>query len=271
MPEEGSNVWFGAYADRFYLDRANKDSWLYRYSAATIGVNSGLLVPYLTTTGAFSLQGGNIADDVTVTAGKTIDGVDISAHAADIDAHQYDALMKVLTGASLLNDMIVFYSSVSPALATDRICATPFYLPRDMTFDQVVIMVKTADAGKNIRLGVYNDGTNLYPGTLAKDFGAVSVNATGVITTTITDDLSLTKGLYWKGSIAENTGADLYCSPIWLAVLGVSETNLTQVYVGYNKDSVSYGALPDPFTSGASKNVTPSAQIQYYLRPKSLD
>lgn len=42
MPKEGSNAWYRAYADRFYLDKANRDTYLYRQAATVLGLVGGL-------------------------------------------------------------------------------------------------------------------------------------------------------------------------------------------------------------------------------------
>jgi hypothetical protein len=45
MPKEGSNGFYRAYADRWYLDRANRDTYLERLAAGDIGVSGNLGLP----------------------------------------------------------------------------------------------------------------------------------------------------------------------------------------------------------------------------------
>lgn len=81
MPKEGSNAWYRAYADRFYLDKANRDLYLYRSSSSKLGLNSGLVIPAL----------------------ETLDGMDPSVHLTAIDAHVAEMLADLLKGGQLLH------------------------------------------------------------------------------------------------------------------------------------------------------------------------
>ena len=45
MPIEGSNAYYRAYADRWYLDRANRDSYLERLAVGDIGVSGNFGLP----------------------------------------------------------------------------------------------------------------------------------------------------------------------------------------------------------------------------------
>lgn len=192
-------------------------------------------------------------------------------HSIVIDAHQYDALLKVRTGDYYYLGFSTTTRTGTTALTGDALTALPFYVARAMTFDRATIHVKTQDAGEAVRLGVYNDdGTNLYPGTLVEDFGAASVNSTGVVATTISPARTLQPGLYWLAMLPSATTAEVYLTSLQLSVLGLSPTNFTQPGVGWRKTSVSYGALPDPFTAGAAITVTSGAVPGFFLRPSAL-
>lgn len=65
MPKVGATRAYRYYADRYYLDRANRDTYLARQAAGDILLSGSLELPAL----------------------KTIDGVDLSVHTADFGLH----------------------------------------------------------------------------------------------------------------------------------------------------------------------------------------
>ncbi len=125
MAKEGSNAFYRAYADRWYLDRANRDTYLARQAPGDIILSGHLylatkLLKGLDTPGAdgdaarkkyvddlialyLPLAGGALTGDVTMAAGKTIDGMDPSAHLTAIDAHVAELLATLLGGANFFH------------------------------------------------------------------------------------------------------------------------------------------------------------------------
>lgn len=240
MPREGSNNWYRAYADRFYLDKANKDLYLYRSSSSKLGLNAGLVVPAL----------------------ETIDGVDVSAHAADLDAHG-----KLFSGELLVGQYYNISMASSGAIAgtTNRMYAIPFIVPRKMTFDRIAITVTVGASGKSARLGIYNDNGSLYPGTLALDAGVV--DCTSAATVTITISKQLAKGIYWLVLLSESTQTYYACSIASPFLLGVGTGTIRN---GGYYVAQAYGALPDPFTAGGTIDYT-SNMPDVAVRLASLD
>lgn len=190
---------------------------------------------------------------------------DIAAHAADPDAHTYNWAQKIRTGEYFLP--YPASDDKTQVLIADRIVAVPFLVARALTIDRLAIQMIAEDAGKIARLGIYQDGTNLCPGALVKDYGTVSVAGPGVVAASA--DQSLNKGLYWLVVVSNGTPTIRHLVPAW-DPLGVSSSNLSLLgQRTWQKNAVGTGALADPFVAGAS---TTSNRFPAILpRLKSLD
>jgi len=174
-------------------------------------------------------------------------------HAADLDAHTKNIYELIRTGAYFTNFQGVSYSQ---ALTADRLFAVPLIVVRDMTVDRIAVEVTAGGGGTpNVRLGIYNNGTNVAPGTLKLDAGVVDTTAIGVVAVIISQ--ALTKGLYWLAGIAQGTPslrAQNYTyksdSILGLTAVSFDEANQAWYYSG------AYGALPDPFPVPTGMAVT---------------
>lgn len=187
-------------------------------------------------------------------------------HGADLDAHTKNVLELIRTGNYFLPTPVI--TGVSLAIAADKIYAMPFFAVRALTIDRLAIHVTNLSAGDIARLGIYADGTNLYPGALVKDYGTVSVAATGVVATS--GDQSLTKGLYWLVLVSDGTPTLYRIKHTW-SPLGQDPTSfhaITYSYMNWNKAAVGTGALADPFVAGASLGYQALAVLP---RLKTLD
>ena len=167
-------------------------------------------------------------------------------HQQDIDVHTKNPWEIVRVGAYYTNPEGEY---AGLTMVANRLYAKPFIVVRNMTFDQIAIDVTTAAAGASMRLGIYNDGTNLYPGTLLLDAGVVSVATTGLKTITINQ--ALTKGIYWVVCVGD--GAPDLKGTYWAIqipnILGLDSTGFHVVHAGWNV-AFTYGVLPTPFTAG---------------------
>ena len=170
-------------------------------------------------------------------------------HEATLDAHTFSSLTLLKTGQYFYPFPISGHTTAP--LEANRIRAIPFFVARNMTIDRIAIQVTGAGGGGKVcRLGIYNNGTNNYPGTLVLDAGTVAIDATAVVAATISE--SLTKGLYWLVEVPNDTGtvvAMLQAYPIG----GTSPTAFTSTneYHWY-KDGVT-GSLADPFPAGGAQ------------------
>jgi len=174
----------------------------------------------------------------------------IVTHAADIAAHQYSLMLKVRTGEYFHG--VPVYSETLNALVADQIYAVPFIVERALTIDRLAIEVTTGDAGKIARLGIYNDGANMYPGTLVQDYGTVSVAAAAVVAASA--DQALTPGLYWLVVVSDGVPTLSWHSYI---SFGLGQTATTfdvpgRVWMGWYKGAVGSGALADPFVAAGT-------------------
>src|SRR5574338_605773 len=98
----------------------------------------------------------------------------------------YDASTAIPTVAS---------SATAFAFTANTMYATPFYIPSNMTFNQVAIEVGTAVASTGVRVGLGTVGSDGYPLSLIVDAGALSSATTGSKTATISQ--TLTTGWYY--------------------------------------------------------------------------
>jgi hypothetical protein len=146
-------------------------------------------------------------------------------------------------------------STTSPVTGT--LWALPFFVGKVTKFDLISFDVTTLIAAKNARCGIYFDKGNMYPGALIFDTGSVSVATTGLKDTTITASLqTFQPGLYWLAWETDST-ATLQIRTIAsqvdsvLSPLGLSNSWGTAIGYGYSV-AHTYGALPDPYTAGAT-------------------
>lgn len=132
--------------------------------------------------------------------------------------------------------------------------AFPFYLPITTSFDKMAIRVTTLATGTTprIRLGIYEDNGNNYPGKLILDAGEVNVSTTGVKELDINVKLPGGK-LYWLVLIGQDTAS--------LVVAASAATNVLPI-LGYESDlsgtplagwaaTQTYGALPATYPTGS--------------------
>ena len=179
----------------------------------------------------------------------TVDGVDVSAHAADLAAHMADYLQILRIGEYHMPGSIYRYNA-GTAITANTLLTLPFFIPRPMTADRIAIFVQTAGAaGTKARLGIYNNGTNLYPGTLLLDAGEIVVDSTGLKAIIISQALS--KGLYWLAFVSDGTPS-LPNSTHWdTHILGWRADDITYPNFPWQK-AFTYAALPNPFPSDAT-------------------
>ena len=120
------------------------------------------------------------------------------------------------------------------ATTTGFLLATPFVLSSAKTMDEIVVNVTVAGtAGSVIRVGIYSDNGNCFPGALLLDAGTVTGDTVAVKTITINQVMPA--GLYWL-VYEHNSAASITVSA--LSATGGS----TPSVMGYVKSAISSGA-----------------------------
>jgi hypothetical protein len=156
-------------------------------------------------------------------------------------------------------------STTGPVVNT--LYALPFVVPRRQQFDLIECEVTTLGTGSNIRLGIYRDSGNCYPGGLLFDSGNLSAASTGIKSATITAAVqTFQPGLYWL--TYENSATvplirmlNVGAANPWQATLGfssMSDTTSDTQGLGWTV-AHTVGALPDPYTAGGTIRTTSSA------------
>lgn len=197
-------------------------------------------------------------------AGELLDG-QLAEHMTRLDAHTLNIQNQYRIG-----QYIGFGGTTGGgvAIAANTLYAILFPVVRPMTFDRIATYIATLADGKAIRLGIYADDGNLYPGALALDAGTASAATTG--TKTIAIDKQLAKGLYWLVFISDGTPSLYRGSALdrtmWTP-MGLSSTNLRYATAGWTKTQA-FGALPDQFPDGGGLEIYNWAIA---LRPSSMD
>jgi len=197
-------------------------------------------------------------------AGELLEG-QLAEHVAALDAHTRNPFEEIITGQ--YSNVLVNLDTSVKTLVVDHLYATPYMAARLLTVDRIAVEIKTAAVDKSARLGIYRNGTNMYPGALVLDCGTINCGTTGVKEIVI--DQKLSKGLYWLAIVSDGA-SQIEQALVVSKFLGVIGSNYSSYYVGWDV-SQAYGALPDPFTTGGSlvQNVT---RVPYIvLRPGSLD
>lgn len=132
--------------------------------------------------------------------------------------------------------------------------AFPFYLPKTAKFDRIGVRVTTLASGAvpRLRLGIYEDTGNVYPGKLVLDAGEVNVATTGVKEITIDQTLQGGK-LYWLVLVGQDTTALVVAATAAgdvIPVLGY-ESDLSGTPLSGWAVTQTYGALPATFPTGS--------------------
>jgi hypothetical protein len=142
--------------------------------------------------------------------------------------------------------------------------AFPFYAgPGEFTADRISLDNATAVADGAVRLGIYDmHDTSFEPSALLLDAGTVSLVSTGIKEITINHTLTAKPPHYMVWLAMNGTATPSYtletCFPI-LPIIGSSSSGTPNV--AWVKSSVTYGALPNPFTAGGATDFSLVARL----------
>lgn len=148
----------------------------------------------------------------------------------------------------------VFGITVSTAArARDVLVAHPFIVERKITIDRIGIEITAAGtAGSVVRLGIYNDDGNIYPGTPLINAGTIAGDSATVQSIVINQEMEagLYWLIYWHNSVASITfrafGAEAGMLGMPSTLGGVNPANLINLTATYS------ATLPNPFTAGGA-------------------
>ena len=177
-------------------------------------------------------------------------GIDrYGSHAATLDAHTRNLYQLLKTGKYISSLYRAQFDFVEVLAEANYLKAVPFPVPRPITLDRIAIYVTTAGgAGAEMRLGIYNDGVNLYPAGLLLDAGTIDATTTGIKAIIINQ--ALAKGMYWLAYVCNDATAKIPMVYYHTSPLGYSDPRYSagNVHIAYT-----YGALPNPFPSSATE------------------
>jgi len=171
----------------------------------------------------------------------------MAAHVADLDAHTYNPWELLITG-QYFSGMKGTTGNV--AMSANYHCAFPLIVARAITIDRIAVYITAGGAGgSKARLAIYNNGTNLYPGTLLLDAGEIAADGVGIIAATVAQ--ALTKGLYWlvANSNSTPTVKRVTTGQIMFPSFMGLYTDWTVAFTGW-WNNIAYGAYADPFPAG---------------------
>lgn len=142
----------------------------------------------------------------------------------------------------------------SATLGIGALRVTPWLLRTSVSLTRIGAEVTVVgDAGSKLRLGIYGDTGNAYPGNLVVDAGQIAGDSATVQELTIA--VTIRPGLYWIGGVVQTVtttqptvrtqsggNLDVLLSP------GTTLPSAGSTVAGYNQTSVT-GALPATFTA----------------------
>lgn len=142
-----------------------------------------------------------------------------------------------------------FAASTTPVL--DQLRLAPFPVAKTVTLDRLGLWVQAGVALSVVRLGIYRDDGDGYPGALVLDAGTIDASSQGFKTITISQQL--TRDLYWIGGVGQTIVTAMTIAATNVPTWDQTGQHLTPssqalVYVGFLQAAVS-GALPANFTT----------------------
>ncbi|MBU2249391.1 MAG: hypothetical protein KKD77_21765 [Gammaproteobacteria bacterium] len=167
-------------------------------------------------------------------------------HTATLDAHNRNIFQTYRTGE--YHFFPPYWASGTHALSTNQLRAVPFVIARAMTLDRIALAFSVAAGAAKIRMGIYANGTNLYPGALVVDGGEVTIAAAVIYASVINE--SLQPGIYWAATLTDGTDTTLGITA-GNACLSLRASNLATQELQWSVFTA-YGALPATFTAGGT-------------------
>jgi len=152
----------------------------------------------------------------------------------------------------------------------DQIYGVPFVVPVSQDFDRIAIYAPAGTANGVARLGIYEDGGDVYPGDLIVGTAELDLTDIGVKEAVIAE--TLTPGLYWLAIVSDGDsnvtinrhygeGRNCVLFPILGWKAGLVTAPGVCLYTAQ-----AYGAMPDPFPAINGETEETSYAPAIYLR-----
>lgn len=137
--------------------------------------------------------------------------------------------------------------------AANALRVFPFIPPMGITAERLACWVSTLLAGNNIKLGIWANGTNLYPSTLLASI-ELNTGTAGLREGTIS--VAMTAGnLYWMGYVL-NTITTLAFRKLavsaYASIMGLSNASTPVQGIGWTRAHTYANTLPNPYTAGGT-------------------
>ena len=130
---------------------------------------------------------------------------------------------------------------------TGTLYAVPIFLSTGLNFNRVGVEITARNTSSSavVRLGLYNNGTDGNPGTLAVDLGTMPTNSTGAKEISVNVNVSGTQFFWLAMTVNQTVTMRSTSSSAGSFILGRTTTSGT----GVNSvtSSFTYGALPSSF------------------------
>ena len=181
-------------------------------------------------------------------------------------AHKGTTVDRRAIVAGVLPWSVPVMGNATVAVAADTLLAFPFILQTTTKMDTITFRVGTVGtATAAARVGIYRDNGNTYPGALIFDSGSIAVDSgTGAKNTTITSGLQIfPPGLYWAvyvNGVAAGPLLRVQSGATHLIGIQGVDSGGGSIAGGYGYSVAhTFGALPDPYTGGATMLTTAPA------------
>lgn len=133
------------------------------------------------------------------------------------------------------------------AIALNSLRVYRLRVSKTTTFDRAALYIPGSGAGSTVRLGIYADDGNNYPGSLVAELGSGDSTSAGTVSLTINQ--ALLAGTYWAGAVSQGGTAPTVNANTGAAegIVASSATEAAQSLCGYEMTGVT-AALPGTFT-----------------------
>lgn len=167
-----------------------------------------------------------------------------------------------IAGLSPYTNAALVTSTTGPTVNT--LYAMPILISEITKFDVIRCQVTTLGSGSNLRMGIYYDDGNMYPGKLLYDSSNISAASNGVKSSTITPGLqTFQPGVYWLAYENSATIPQIKALPgantCWYFA-GADNSIALGTSTGFAYTVAhTVGALPDPYTAGGTLRTADSS------------